>query len=119
MRRSPLVLVTLLAATCTTAPVSVSFLDSTSDIVRFTVDNRSSLDVRAASFIVSHWSEDGEVVQVDTVIYSTTRNATGEIPFVRAGDETFFPLSIPAGAASASAIVLSVDFWDGSSWAPS
>jgi len=113
--RSTLVLVCLLiAAACGSEPVTVSFDEATNGVARFTVVNRTERDVKSISFELSFQGQDGAVVNVDTVAYeSTTDASTGKpVAFVEARGETFFPTAMPSGSVSASGSVLEISFFD-------
>lgn len=117
MRLRPMALLLTLGLTaCEAAPLSLSQMDRTDDLVRFRVVNRSDVDVRSAEFVVRYEVEGQEGVRADTIRYEATRDTEGAVPFVRAGDETFFPHRLPEGGLRASAEVISVVFEDGSSW---
>lgn len=117
--RTLLVVTSLLVAfACGFEPLTVSLAEVSNGVARFKVVNRSEQDVRSINFELSFRSEDGGVVSVDTVVYETTTDAsTGEpTAFVGAGDETFFPRSMPSNGVSATGKVLGVTFFDGTSW---
>ena len=118
MRTSLVAASLLVAFACGSEPVTVSFAEASDGIARFTVENRSEQDVRSISFELSFRSENGGVLSVDTVTYETTRDAsTGEPKaFVRAGEETFFPTSMPSNSVSATGRVLGITFMDGTLW---
>lgn len=104
---------------CTSVPVVVSDGEVTDGLARFVVENRSERDVATASFVVTFTSAFGDPVRVDTIDYERTMDFSGaEQPFVRAEAETFFNVSVPAGVASATAVVLQITFPDGSIWPP-
>ncbi len=116
--RSPLVMISLLvAAGCSSEPVTVTFEEATDGLARFTIENRSEQDVRSISFELSFRSQAGDLAHIDTVTYTSKTNAEGDVSaFVRAGDETFFVSKLPPSSVSASATVIEITFWDGTAW---
>jgi hypothetical protein len=102
-----------LAAACGAETVSVSLLDSSETLARFRVENHSDRDVRAISFEVTSYDQEGAMVGVDTVRYTGTTDGLGnQIPFVAGGRETFIVVALSPPRVEASAKVLDLSFFD-------
>lgn len=113
----PGIFLALVLLGCEASPLIISTERMGDGIAQFVVKNRSNRDVRAAAFVVTFGSANGEPVQVDTVRYDRTTGAGGtEQPFVEAGGDTFFSTKTPPGATSATGAILYVRFVDGSTW---
>ena len=103
---APIVLLTLLglATGCSPEPVQVTYAGVSGQTARFVVENRSAQDVMSISFEIDFREPSGAPAALDTMAFrATVEAASGDtIPFVRAGDETFFNAQLPAGSVSAT-----------------
>ena len=107
----PILIFILVLIGCKKDPVEVEFWKIQNNVALFTVENNTEKDIYSVAFEVTLFSKDKSVLKIDTVSYSNTRDAEGKmIPFVEAGQETFFSYGIPEETASTSARTIEFDF---------
>lgn len=80
-------------------------------VALFTVENNTAKDIYSIVFEVRLFAEDKSILKIDTVSYSNTSSTEGNtLPFLKSGEETFFPYSLTKQTVKASAKVLSYEF---------
>tara|TARA_R100000501_G_C2595452_1_gene94163 strand:+ start:330 stop:677 length:348 start_codon:yes stop_codon:yes gene_type:complete len=92
---------------CSSDPIVVKFKEFQGNLILFTVENNMEQDISTISFEITYYSADRAILEIDTLEYSKTQDITGmQIPFLKAGEETFFTYRMPEKTISAKAEVI-------------
>ncbi|QYH39550.1 hypothetical protein GYM62_12450 [Algoriphagus sp. NBT04N3] len=92
---------------CSSDPIEVKFKEFRGNLVLFTVENNMEQDINSISCEITYYSANRAILEIDTLQFSKSQDVTGKhIPFLKAGEETFFTYRTPEKTISAKAEVI-------------
>lgn len=106
-----LILLVGIALGCQPEGVNVELEKIDEGLARFTVDNRTADDIESIEFELVFYDEAGEEISRTSHGFKQTSNSAEIIPFVRAGQSTFFATKVPEGTFNATAYVIEMEVW--------